>query len=146
MIEIVPEQYRLALSMAIAKGELDEVKGIVKQYATNVDAYIDVDFYKPVIMAALSSYGFKNEQERLPMLKYFLENAANPNRYCKAGYNCLHIAAQQEKLVRALHLFLDFNGDVNLQDNNGATATYWAIQSFSWAKEGAERQNVFRCN
>ena len=139
-IKIVSEQFQRQLSMAIAKGELGEVKRIVKQYDIDVDSYLNAESYEPLIMEALSSYGFKDEIGRLDMLEYFLENGADPNRYCKSGYNCLHIAAQSEKLVKALDLFLDFNGDVNLTDNNGATVGYWVIQSFPWRKEGAERQ------
>jgi hypothetical protein len=140
MIKLVPEQYQRELSMAIAKGELDNVKKIVEQNNIDVDAFVENDFYEPVVMKILLSYGILDEGKRLDMLRYVLEKGANPNTKCKNGYNCLHIAIQQEKLINALDLFLNFNGDVNITDRNGATVAYWAIQSFPWRKEGEERQ------
>lgn len=140
MIKLVPEQHRLDLSMAIAKGEFDNVKKIIEENTIDVDSYIDTEFYTPIIMEVLLSYGIKDEAERLIMLRYFLEKGADANKNCKSGYNCLHVAVQQDKLIKALDLFLDFNGDVNLTDSNGATVAYWAIQSFPWRKEGEERQ------
>jgi len=125
--------------MAIAKGEVYNVMEIIKQNSIDVDAYMDTEFYTPVLMQALSSYGFKVETERLLMLKFLLDTGADPNKYCKKGYNCLHIAAQQRELVSALDLFLDFKGDVNLTDSNGASVAYWVIQGFSWALDGRER-------
>ena len=56
-----------------------------------------------------------------------------------ANHNSLHIAVQQEKLVRCLDLFLDYGGDVNATDKNEATVAYWAIQSFPWRTEGEQR-------
>jgi hypothetical protein len=140
MIKIIPEQHREPLSMAIAKGELNQVKRLVEQNDIDVDAFSDEEFYTPILMDALTSYGIKDENDRLTMLRFFLEKGANPNTNCKAGYNSLHVAVQQESLVKALDLFLDFGGDVNLTDRNGGTVAYWAIQGFPWRKEGDERQ------
>ncbi len=140
MIKLVPEQHQRELSMAIAKGEFDNVKRIIEENNIDVDVFIDNNFYEPIVMNVLLSYGISDESERLKMLRYVLEKGANPNTKCKDGYNCLHVAVQQKKLIKALDLFLDFNGDVNITDRNGATVAYWAIQSFPWRKEGEERQ------
>ena len=110
MIKIVPENHRRELSMAIATGEVDNVRKIIERNSIDADSFIDTESYSPVIMEAILSYGMKNEADRLIMLRYLLEKGANPNTKCKRGYNCLHIAVQQQKLVKALDLFLDFNG------------------------------------
>jgi len=126
--------------MAIARGEFDNFKKLVEQNYLDVDAFIDNKNYTPVLMEILLSRGISDENNRLTMLHYVLDKGANPNTKCKAGYNCLHIAARQPKLAKALDLFLDFNGDVNCTDENGATVAYWAIQSFPWRTQGADRQ------
>ena len=140
MIKLVPEQYRQSLSMAISRNELDNTKRIIDRNDIDVNSFIDTEFYKPIVMEVLTAYGFKDEAERLVMLHYFMKKGANPNILCKSGYNCLHVAVQQTKLVKAIDLFLDFNGDVNITDNNGANIIYWAIQSFPWRTEGKERE------
>jgi hypothetical protein len=141
MIKIIPEPFQRELSMAIAKGDFENIKIIIEQNNIAVDAIIDTDSYQPVLMKVLCSLGISNETKRVEILRYFLEKKANPNTNCKAGYNCLHVAVQQEKLIESLNLFLDFRGDVNITDNNGATIAYWALQSFPWRKEGKERQS-----
>lgn len=140
MISIVPEQHQQTLSTAIAKAEYETLKQIVEQNAIDVNSFMDDKHYEPILMGILVSRGFPNEDDRLMMLRYALDKGANPNTKSKSGYNCLHIAVQQEKLIRALDLFLDFDGDVNLTDGNGATVAYWVIQRFPWRTEGAERE------
>lgn len=135
----IPEQHRPALSSAIAKGDFDTMRSIIEGNNIDLNAY-EEQFQTPILMGVLTSYGIKNESERVEMLRYLLENGANPNLNCKAGYNSLHVAVQQQSLIKALDLFLDFGGDVNLADNNGGTVAYWAIQSFPWRTEGEERQ------
>lgn len=139
MINTIPEQHKRALSLAIAKGEFDSMRSIIEGNNIDLNAY-EEQFYTPIIMDVLTSYGIKNESDRVNMLRYCLENGANPNLNCKAGYNSLHVAVQQQRLIAALDLFLDFGGDVNLSDNNGGTVAYWAIQSFPWRTEGQERE------
>jgi hypothetical protein len=139
MIKLVPEQYRQSLSMAIAKGEITSIKKIIEQNNIEVDSFIDDISYQPLLMSILLSYGFTDEEERMRMLRYALDKGANPNTKSKSGYNCLHIAVQHQELIKALDLFLDFNGDVNITDENGATVAYWVIQSFPWRTEGTER-------
>ncbi len=139
MINTIPEQHKRALSLAIAKGEFESMRNIIEGNNIDLNAY-EEQFYTPMIMDVLTSYGIKNESDRVNILRYCLENGANPNLKCKAGYNSLHVAVQQQRLIAALDLFLDFGGDVNLADNNGGTVAYWAIQSFPWRTEGQERQ------
>ncbi len=138
MIKLIPEQHRLTLSMAIAKGEFDNIKQIIEQNDLDVDSFIDEN-YSPIVMEILCSRGFSDENTRLEVLRYVLEKGANPNTKCKEGYNSLHVAIRQISLIKSLSLFLDFKGDVNITDSNGATVTYWAIQGFPWKKEGEER-------
>jgi ankyrin repeat protein len=139
-MKIVSEQIAPALSAAIANGDGKAVQHLIEQHHIEVDAYMDRQFYSPVVMELLCSDGFKSEQTRLTLLRYVLEKGANPNKSCKSGYNCLHLAAQHDQMAAALSLFLEFKGDVNLQDHNGAVVAYWAIQSFPWRKTGADRQ------
>ncbi|WP_026063180.1 ankyrin repeat domain-containing protein [Pedobacter arcticus] len=139
MIKIIPDQYKRPLLSAIAKGDFDNIKIIIEQNKMDLNVYDDYS-YSPILMEVLTSFGIKDENERLKLLRYFLENGADPNLNCKSGYNSLHIAVQQEKLIKALDLFLDFGGDVNSTDKNGATIAYWAIQSFPWRSEGEQRQ------
>jgi hypothetical protein len=96
-----------------------------------------------VLMEALLSNGFGSETDRLPLLRYLLERGANPNIRSRRGYNCLHIAVQQEKYIFALDLMLDFNADVNVTDADGANIVYWAIQGFLLRKEQGANRPVF---
>jgi len=86
----------------------------------------------------LLSNGFATEAERLPLLRWLLEKGANPNIYCAKGYNCLHIAVQQERYLGALELFLEFDADVNVPDTDGSNIVYWAIQGFLLRQGEAE--------
>ncbi|MET3025730.1 ankyrin repeat domain-containing protein [Flavobacterium sp. UW10123] len=138
--KFIPEQYSSTLSTEIAKGEFNSAKKIIETNSIDVDSYFNNEYYENLLVAVLTSFGCKDENERVKMLHYLLEKGANPNTYCKAGYNSLHIAIQQQKLVKSLDLFLDYGGDVNLPDNNGGTVSYWAIQGFPWRTEGEERQ------
>ncbi len=138
MIQIIPEQYKRLLLSAIGNGDFETVKKIIEQNGIDVNVYNDFSF-SPIIMEVLTSFGITSEQERLKILRYFLEHGADPNLNCKSGYNSLHIAAQQEKLIKSLELFLDFGGDVNSADHNGATVLYWVIQCFPWRSEGEQR-------
>ena len=135
----IPEQQRQALSLAIAKGDFESMRNIIEVNKIDLNAY-EEQFYTPILMGVLTSYGINDENKRVEILRYCLEHGANPNLNCKAGYNSLHVAVQQQFLIRALDLFLDFGGDVNLADNSGATVAYWAIQSFPWRTQGEERQ------
>ncbi|MBZ4033495.1 ankyrin repeat domain-containing protein [Flavobacterium sp. 17A] len=137
----IPQQYASLLSSHIAKGEFDSAQKIVDQNAIDINAYIDSEDYSTLIIEVLTTYGCKDEEERAEMLRYLLEKGANPNTYCKNGYNALHIAVQQDKLVKCMNLLLDYGGDVNLADPNGGTVAYWAIQGFPWRTEGQEREN-----
>ena len=139
MIKIIPAEYRRALSLAIAKGPLTTAKDIITTQQTDVDAFMDDESYTPLVMQVVTSY-IKSVEERLDLLRYVLEKGANPSTKCKNGYNSLHVAVQQEKLVRELDLLLDFGGDINIADRNGATVAYWAIQGFPWRAEGEARE------
>jgi hypothetical protein len=91
------------------------------------------------------SNGFPTEEDRLSLLRYLLEKGANPNIYCRKGYNCLHVAVQQDKFIKALDLLLDYNADVNVPDSDGANIVYWAIQGFLLRKTAeADRESHLR--
>jgi hypothetical protein len=98
----------------------------------------------PVLMEALLSYGFRSEEDRLPLLRYLLDEGANPNIICVRGYNCLHIAAQQDRYIHALDLFLDYDADVNITDSDGSNIVYWAVQGWLLRREGADRTTYLR--
>lgn len=139
MIQLIPEPYKRALLSAIDNADMDSIQNIIEGNRIDVNSYND-DSFSPVIMDVLTSFGIKNEEERLKILLFFLDRGADPNLNCKSGYNSLHIAVQQKKLVRSLDLLLDFGGDVNATDQNGSSVAYWAIQSFPWRTEGEVRQ------
>lgn len=138
-MKIIPAQCEKQLSMAIDSADLDSVKRIVEKSNIDPNAY-ENGSYTPILMTILISFVINDEDKRLAILAYFLEKGANPNLKSKEGYNCLHVAVQHDRLARALSLFLDFGGDVNLVDNKGCTVAYWAFQSFPWRKTGDERE------
>jgi len=139
MINLIPEIHKQTLLSAIAKGDINAVKIVVEENNLDLNVYEERS-YSPLIMQVLTSYGIKNENDRLIFLQYFLDNGADPNMNCKEGYNSLHVAVQQENLIKALNLFIDFGGDVNALDKNGASVAYWAIQGFPWRTEGEKRE------
>ena len=52
---------------------------------------------------------------------------------------------QQDKFIKALDLFLDYNADVNVPDADGANIVYWAIQGFLLRKTAeADREPHLR--
>jgi len=131
MPNLLPAEHRNALSLAITRGDTAQVKYLVEEYALDSNAFLDDSpTCMPVLMDALLSYGFPTEEERLPLLRYLLEKGANPNICCRKGYNCLHVAVQQDKYIKALDLLLNYNADVNVPDADGANIVYWAIQGF----------------
>ena len=139
MPKLIPASVWSALSLAIAKGDTAEVKHLVDLHILDVNAFVDSGSWMPVLMEALLSYGFDSEEDRLLLLRYLLDKGADPNIRCSRGYNCLHIAVQQEKYVKALDLFLDYNADVNVGDEDGSNVVYWAIQGWLLRKNGEDR-------
>lgn len=137
--KLIPASVWSALSLSIAKGDTAGVEHLVEEYHLDVNAFVDSRSWMPVLMEALLSYGFASEDDRLHLLRYLLEKGANPNICCYRGYNCLHIAVQQEKYVKALDLFLDFNADVNIGDEDGSNVIYWAIMGWLLRKNVENR-------
>ena len=146
MPNLIPDEQRNALSLAITRGDTDQVRYLVEEYDLDANAFLDDSpTCMPVLMDALLSNGFPTEDDRLPLLRYLLEKGANPNIYCRKGYNCLHVAVQQDKFIKALDLFLDYNADVNVPDADGANIVYWAIQGFLLRKTAeADREQHLR--
>jgi hypothetical protein len=142
--KLVPATAWNALSLAIARGDTHRVQEIIETQGLDVNACVDSASWMPVLMEALLSYGFRSEEDRLPLLTYLLEKGANPNIICARGYNCLHIAAQQERYIYALDLLLDYDADVNIGDSDGSNIVYWAIQSWLLRREGADRVTYLR--
>jgi hypothetical protein len=142
--KLIPASVWSALSLSIAKGDTAGVKHLVEEYHVDVNSFVDSRSWMPVLMEALLSYGFDSEDDRLPLLRYLLEKGANPNICCYRGYNCLHIAVQQEKYLKALDLFLDFNADVNIGDEDGSNVVYWAVQGWLLRKNDDNRAEQLR--
>ena len=142
--KLIPTTVWNSLSLAIARGDAPRVQEIVEEQKLDVNACVDSSSWMPVLMEALLSYGFPTEEDRLPLLRYLLEKGANPNIICARGYNCLHIAAQQEKYIQALDLFLDYDADVNIGDADGSNIVYWAVQGWLLRREGADRATYLR--
>lgn len=125
---LIPRSEWNALSLAIARGDTRQVRDLVEEHSINVNAFLDSSNWMPLLMDALLSNGFETEEDRLPLLRYLLDKGANPSICCARGYNCLHIAVQQDKYLKALDLFLDYKADVNVVDGDGANVIYWAVQ------------------
>jgi hypothetical protein len=146
MPNLIPDEQRNALSLAITRGDADQVRYLVEEHDLDANAFLDDSpTCMPVLMDALLSNGFPTEDDRLLLLRYLLEKGANPNIYCRKGYNCLHVAVQQDKFIKALDLLLDYNADVNVPDADGANIVYYAIQGFLLRKTAeADREQHLR--
>ncbi|HEY4063734.1 MAG TPA: ankyrin repeat domain-containing protein [Puia sp.] len=142
MPKIIPAREWNALSLAIARGATDQVQTLVEEHGLDVNACLDDRTWMPVLMEALLSNGPATEADRLPLLRYLLKKGANPNICCVKGYNCLHIAVQQERYIHALELFLDQDADVNVVDQDGSNIVYWAIQGFLLRHEHTDERAV----
>ena len=146
MPNLIPDEQRNALSLAITRGDADQVRYLEEEHNLDANAFLDDSpTCMPVLMDALLSNGFPTEDDRLSLLRYLLEKGANPNIYCRKGYNCLHVAVQQDKFIKALDLLLDYNADVNVPDADGANIVYYAIQGFLLRKTAeADREQHLR--
>lgn len=140
MPKLIPASVWSELSLAIARGGTCQVQDLIEKNYIDVNAFVDSGSWMPLLMEALLSYGFDTEEDRLVLLRYLLDKGADPNIRCRRGYNCLHIAVQQEKYLMALNLFLDYNADVNVGDEDGSNIVYWAIQGWL-LRRGGEDQN-----
>jgi hypothetical protein len=125
---LIPRSEWNALSLAIARRDTRQVQNLVEEHSLDVNAFLDSSSWMPLLMDALLSNSFETEEDRLPLLRYLLDKGANPSICCGRGYNCLHIAVQQDKYLKALDLFLDYKADVNVVDGDGANIIYWAVQ------------------
>jgi hypothetical protein len=146
MPNLIPDEQRNALALAITRGDTNQVRYLMEEYDLDANAFLDDSpTCMPVLMDALLSNGYPTEEDRLSLLRYLLGKGANPNIYCRKGYNCLHVAVQQDKFIRALDLLLDYNADVNVPDADGANIVYWAIQGFLLRKTAeADREQHLR--
>lgn len=138
MPKLIPASIWSELSLSIAKGETPQVQRLIEENKLDVNAFIDSGSWMPLLMEALLSYGFDSEDDRLVLLRYLLDKGADPNIRCLRGYNCLHIAVGQEKYLKALDLFLDYNADVNIGDEDDSNVVYWAIQGWLLRKNSTE--------
>jgi hypothetical protein len=130
MPPLIPTAQWNALSLAIASGDAAQVKRLVEEENLDVNAFLDASSWMPVLMDVLISNGWESEADRLELVRWLLEKGANPNICGRGGYNCLHVAVQQEKYLPALELMLDYRADVNVPDADGSNIVYWAIQAF----------------
>ncbi|HUB59610.1 MAG TPA: ankyrin repeat domain-containing protein [Puia sp.] len=143
---LIPRSNWNALSLAIARRDIRHVRDLVEEHSLDVNAFLDSTSWMPLLMDALLSGSYEREEDRLPLLRYLLDKGANPSVCCARGYNCLHIAVQQDKYVKALDLFLDYKADVNVVDGDGANVIYWAIQRWllrNGETDRAEHLRVF---
>jgi hypothetical protein len=140
-LPLIPTEQWHALSLAIARGDAGQVKRLVDEQQLDVNAFLDTSSWIPILMDALLSNGFVSETERLDLLRWLLERGANPNVCGKGGYNCLHIAVQQQRYLPALELMLGFDADVNVPDADGSNVIYWAIQAFLLRRLGADEKS-----
>jgi len=144
MPPLIPTEQWNALSLAIARGDSKQVNTLIEQHNLDVNAF-DETAWMPVLMEVLLSYGFSTEEDRQNLLHTLLKRGANPSICCRKGYNCLHIAVQQDRYFPALERFLDFDADVNVMDSDGCNLAYWAIQTFLLRKkEDADRATPLR--
>jgi hypothetical protein len=141
-LPLIPTEQWHALSLAIARGDADQIKRLIEDQQLDVNAFLDTSSWIPILMDALLSNGFASETERLELLRWLLERGANPNVCGKGGYNCLHIAVQQQKYLPALELMLGFDADVNVADADGSNVIYWAIQAYLLRRLGADEQSA----
>ena len=65
MLSIVPQTHRKALTMAIAKGDIKEIKHLIEEKNIDVNAFIDDETYDPILMKVLLSYGFSDTTQKL---------------------------------------------------------------------------------
>jgi hypothetical protein len=137
---LIPDSIWNALSLAIARRDTRQVRDLVEENSLDVNTFLDSSTWMPLLMDALLSNSFETEEERLPLLRYLLDKGANPNICCRLGYNCLHVAVQQDKYIRALDLFLDHKPDVNILDADGANVIYWAVQRWLLSNPGTDRR------
>ncbi len=141
---LIPSSEWNGLSLAIARGATDQVQNLFEENLLDVNAFLDTSSWMPVLLDVLISNGFESEEDRLRLLRYLLKKGANPNICCSRGYNCLHVAVQQDKYLKALDLFLDYDPDVNIGDADGANIIYWAIQRWLFRKDGSDRAENLR--
>jgi len=141
---LIPRSEWNALSLAIARRDTRQVQDLVEEHSLNVNAFLDSSSWMPLLMDALLSNSFENEEDRLPLLRYLLDKGANPSICCAWGYNCLHIAVREDKYLKALDLFLDYKADVNVVDSDGANVIYWAVQRWLLRNKEADRAEHLR--
>jgi hypothetical protein len=141
---LIPRSEWNALSLAIARRDTREVQNLVEEHSLDVNAFLDSSSWMPLLMDALLSNSFETEEDRLPLLRYLLDKGANPSVCCARGYNCLHIAVQQDRYLKALDLFLDHKADVNVVDADGANVIYWAVQRWLLRNKVVDRAEHLR--
>jgi hypothetical protein len=141
---LIPRSDWNALSLAIARRDTRQVQNLVEEHSLDVNAFLDSSSWMPLLMDALLSNSFETEEDRLPLLRYLLDKGANPSICCGRGYNCLHIAVQQDKYLKALDLFLDYKADVNVVDGDGANVIYWAVQRWLLRDKEVDRAEHLR--
>ena len=142
MPPLVPSSQWNPLSLAIARGDASQVRSLIETEKIDVNAFLDSSSWMPILMDVLLSNGFETEPDRIDLMRWLLEKGANPNICGRGGFNCLHIAVQQERYLSALDLMLDFNPDVNQTDADGSTIAYWAIQAFLLRKPTKDGQHA----
>lgn len=87
MIDVCLESGMTPLHGAVSKGYMEFIDPLVKSFAANVNA-ADNKGETPLAYAINSLQG----QQALEVVKYLLDNGADPNILSHSGYNALHVA------------------------------------------------------
>ena len=81
-----------------------------------------------------------NHAPYLPLIKYALEQGADPNARGHIGRTALHWAAENADDIRFLRLLVKFGADVNAKDEDGKTPLISALHPYRYLNPAGKKR------
>ncbi len=120
-IQDLPPETLKKLSYNVFRGPFEEVVKVIEKYDLDLDSRLDEKRGSPMLSKCLQ--GLEYGTDNLRLITYLLEKGANPNLRDYDKTSAFHWAIYYGDL-NMVALFMQYEVEVNLQDNQGYTAFF----------------------
>ncbi|WP_294823360.1 hypothetical protein [uncultured Flavobacterium sp.] len=127
MIYNLNQEQRRQFGIDVYKGHFDAVVQTMSQYNIDVNEMVYEDKNENILFRCISGV---DHNDNIRLIKYLLDNGANPNIKSKSGYNAFHLILYIPKDIELVALLLDYDVEVNSRDGRGYTAFHLFLKHY----------------